>query len=279
MKNGFTILELMLVIVILAIMASFGLTYYQQRTVTRKVDKTTLQIQQLLQAGRNFYSNNNAWPKVSPDPNFLSYIPVGNTIDPWGGTYIYQPASGNKKFQVIASGMTNAIAQQVAARLPSADVRCTVNICSVTAETAIPAQPISQQTNYLIKAVGESRLLSDQEYFYVPKFSCPENWSPQVVALLQTLYAKRSTDHELQCIPAITTALISQLSGQLDQCFPQPDKQNVCRIKLTAKYWHNWWIDCNRQNYSLDNWGQVILTYVAYCTPNTLSTPSTIKLL
>src|SRR5437588_2311160 len=98
---GYTLLELLLVITILAILAGLGINLYYQNTQSIKITKISSQMQTILQAAVAYYNDNGCWPydaahlctasnmknncpNASPLP-FSVYLPVGNNNNPWDG--------------------------------------------------------------------------------------------------------------------------------------------------------------------------------------------------
>lgn len=61
-SKGFTLVELLLLMVILAVFLTVGTGYMQQKTEAIRIDKTVLQIQYILNAGLAYYIANGRWP-------------------------------------------------------------------------------------------------------------------------------------------------------------------------------------------------------------------------
>lgn len=60
--RGFTLIEMLLVLVIISAIIMTGMNYFQQRTLQNKVDKTSLEMQQILTAAMTFYAAKGVWP-------------------------------------------------------------------------------------------------------------------------------------------------------------------------------------------------------------------------
>jgi len=60
--TGFTLIEMLLVLIIVSMIIYMGLGYLQQRTVQIRMDRTSLQMQQILNAGMAYYIANSTWP-------------------------------------------------------------------------------------------------------------------------------------------------------------------------------------------------------------------------
>ena len=71
LSKGFTLIEMMLVLVIVSAIIYMGAGYLQQRTMQLKVDKTVAQVQQILSAAVAYYiTNNYTWPPFPPFSTF-----------------------------------------------------------------------------------------------------------------------------------------------------------------------------------------------------------------
>lgn len=129
-KQGFTLIEILFVIAILSVLASLGISVLQQRAQQLKVERTALQMQQILQAGMAFKADaaDQKWPECGPtppkSPNFDKYMPTGLSLNPWGYTYFCGKPEGKEVFQVkvqVPGSATNTkIADQIIALLPNA---------------------------------------------------------------------------------------------------------------------------------------------------------------
>lgn len=184
MKNkskflGFTLIELLFVIAIASVLVSLGLTMVKQRGQQAKVEKTALQMQQLMQAGMAYYVDNHCWPVSPPGtptgcstptpPSFDGYIPINGKINSWGYTYSWSPQT-NGRFEVRVNtpdpstadptATNNPIARRIAGMLPNAAFgintvviagSCTTSNC-VYAQATIPAQ--SSGSSVIVVATG-----------------------------------------------------------------------------------------------------------------------------
>jgi prepilin-type N-terminal cleavage/methylation domain-containing protein len=96
--KGFTLIEMLLVLVIIAAIIMGIATYSQQKMQQMREDRAVLQIQQILNAGLAFYLNNTTWPtSITTDlqgdgttPG--GYLPGPSTkvilSNPWAGNYV-----------------------------------------------------------------------------------------------------------------------------------------------------------------------------------------------
>lgn len=93
-KKGFTLLEMLLVLAIASAIFVMLINYSAQRTEQMRLDKATLQIQQILNAAMAFYINNGRWPSLNTSTISSShelvtggYLPTPTTTNlqnPWG---------------------------------------------------------------------------------------------------------------------------------------------------------------------------------------------------
>lgn len=176
--KGFTLVETLLVLVIISAVLYMGLNYFQQKSFQMRLDRTTLQMQQILNAGLSYYVANNRWPVTTPGvainltttpANLLQsngYLPAGVTIaNPWGGAnyFIYTDAN-SRLFTVYtsittgATGLAPSAARIVAGTLPLAYTSlapppavmtaCAAasTTCFVVASVNIPGQNLNNAT-------------------------------------------------------------------------------------------------------------------------------------
>jgi prepilin-type N-terminal cleavage/methylation domain-containing protein len=147
-RAGFTLLEMMLVIVVMSAIMMMLIKGVQRRALDAKINKTALQMQQILSAGLAYYNNNGSWPAETDmsildlddgDPLY-GYITPNSTdasnpfVNPWGNPYYIQSDqsfsttnedTAEKLFAVSSEvGATNAsiVAAQIAGILPMGGV-------------------------------------------------------------------------------------------------------------------------------------------------------------
>jgi prepilin-type N-terminal cleavage/methylation domain-containing protein len=154
---GFTLIEILFVITILGVMATLGLTLLQQNTVKTKIDKTALQMQQIFQAGLQYYSDQKStWPdanlpsptyqnycSLSPLPKFCNYLPVDSQNTPFGKFFYWTPVGVSataQKFRICGPLVSKQIAQRIVSLLPGGRVS---NACnnSLTIDTCSDSDP------------------------------------------------------------------------------------------------------------------------------------------
>ncbi|QLH41641.1 MAG: type II secretion system protein [Coxiellaceae bacterium] len=146
--RGFTLIEMIFIIVIVGIMMSLLVSSYQQRATNVKLTKAALQMQSLLQAASAYYKTYNCWPdanstgqicKIEPVPPPTDFTPVGIDKDPWGGDYTQATATDSSQaFTVSATKVPKNLAARLAALIGATSTVCDNNLCTVTARVNSP---------------------------------------------------------------------------------------------------------------------------------------------
>lgn len=181
-KNGFTLLELLLIIILFSVIAMSGIATYQLYSTRAKVERTAKQMQQILEAASSYFIDYGCWPGDSSCPSnapaFNQYMTV-SAINPWGQNYSYSNVSNTKKFQVLSGNLpSSAVSAQVAALLPSA----VINGQQVLTQIAIPAKIKSSQVNskYMISVIGQTPPINNKDG-YILNMTCPPGTIANVV--------------------------------------------------------------------------------------------------
>lgn len=165
--KGFTLIETLLVLVIISIMIYASIGYIQQRALQSRIDRTSTQMQQILNAGLSYYVAHNEWPTSGNTTHDLSllqgtYLPPSTVTikNPWGKDYSI--ASTPELFYVytstetVSSGAAASTANVIAGMLPlsytatatgtppAAGNPCTnQNTCYIVASVNIPGQNLN----------------------------------------------------------------------------------------------------------------------------------------
>ena len=137
---GFTLLEMLLVLVIVSMIVVMGTNYLQQRTLEMRIDRATTQVQQILNAALAYYVVNGFWPTdLAALQNNSSYLPTsaagaGTMMSPWNTTYTVTSSSTAPSSLIYvyfpvtyasSSGQASAVAHIIAGRLPLSFVTAT----------------------------------------------------------------------------------------------------------------------------------------------------------
>ena len=169
--KGFTLIEMLLVLVIISMIIYLSIGYMQQKTETMRIDRATIQMQQILNAGLAYYVANGKWPaNLDTDLRTGYYLPPTTVplVNPWpgGGAYIIgtQASSGSPPLFYVwttvtassASGSAGAAANVIAGGLPLAYATSnsgspptpggacgTAATCNVVAAVNIPGQNLN----------------------------------------------------------------------------------------------------------------------------------------
>lgn len=207
-QRGFTLLELLLVISLIAVMTMVGMSAYQLQMRNFNIDKTSLQMQQWLQAGMSYYVDCNAWPANTallmgqqPLPStcgakagqLIQYLPAGSDTDgPWNSNkYVVVTAPSSEYFEIQTTlknlgSRKNAetIGQSIAARLPNAQA----NYAQLSQEENIVAQ-----VNIPGQALDSSNLIIEGIYYLTTTNATPIKTVPIPqncpVGLVPSVYA------------------------------------------------------------------------------------------
>jgi len=176
-QKGFTLIEMMLVLAVIAIMAMLALKTYQSSAITTRIDKASVEMQHILEAALAYNVDHQKWPDAHnegdceitpPDVNnaFVeSYIPNQEAKSSYGTYFCWSAISGtdnnnndsnnnttnNQRLFWVAMKAPDGdekIAKRIAARLPNAIVTadltqaqaepCGMSDCYVRAEVVQP---------------------------------------------------------------------------------------------------------------------------------------------
>lgn len=277
---GFSLLELLFVVAILATIATFGLSIYRQRTVNVKVTRAAAEIQQILQAGSAFYADKGQWPvgqSQTGEEFEKNYLPFGKVRkSPWGEEYAYQPfadtVSDVKKarlFQVETWVPTETAASQMAAQLPNSEVEVVGRAYKVKSQVAVPGQDKAVGNSYLIVEIGEignGKPGTDERSRYLNarldknnnvrrvNFDCPVGMGKGMFFIVDTVNSGKgpAEDNRKPYLLALATFEVLLEEKECDKA--------GCEIKLNMRYWGNcgdspcWFPDA-----------YVKVQYIAYC--------------
>ena len=113
-NSGFTLLELMIVIVILGILGAIVAPKFMDEPHKARVVQAKMQIENLSTAVKKFYLDNVFYPstrpaigktpKNYPANGYISKIPK----DPWGNDYVYTAPGQKVPFEIMSLGSDGA---------------------------------------------------------------------------------------------------------------------------------------------------------------------------
>ena len=120
---GFTLLELMIVIVILGILGAIVAPKFMDEPHKARVVQTRMQIENLSTAAKKFYLDNGFYPSTEQGLDALINKPsIGKTPknyptngymtkipkDPWGNDYVYMAPGQKTPFEIMSLGADGA---------------------------------------------------------------------------------------------------------------------------------------------------------------------------
>lgn len=91
--KGFTLIEMLLVMVIISILLYASINYVQQRAQQQRIDRTSAQMQQILNAGLSYYISNGTWPTDINTLQQQGYLTSGTLSNGWGEAFVVGQSS------------------------------------------------------------------------------------------------------------------------------------------------------------------------------------------
>lgn len=165
--KGFTLIEILLVLIIISIIIWAAIVFIQERIRQTRINTTSIQIQQILNAGLSYYVANGNWPPTLSCLEGLAgggcssnVIYVSHMVNPWGGGS-YSITSTPELLYVYTTittdGDASIIARLIAGSLPVAYTASTASMppvppvascdtgttCQVVAAVNMPGQHIN----------------------------------------------------------------------------------------------------------------------------------------
>lgn len=171
---GFTLIEMMLVLVIISMIIYAFIRYTQVQALSTRIDRTTIQMQQILNASLAYYTfqgGTGGWPTSVAQLQTNGYLPNQTIVSPWGQPYLISRASLNSPLLYVSTSITAptvnlsyapAMARAISGQLPMgytsntagnattpppSGTDCTSNqTCYVAAAVSIPGQNLNNAT-------------------------------------------------------------------------------------------------------------------------------------
>jgi prepilin-type N-terminal cleavage/methylation domain-containing protein len=146
---GFTLIEMMLVLVIISSIMGMLANFTTQQTARIIRDRATVQIQQILNAGLAYYVNTGTWPNYNtssftcPSSSLSTlvptYLPTMNNPYVAQGPYTISCSAGGVLFNVSLTTSSSAEASVLAGMLPMGTASGSI----VTASVNVPGQNLN----------------------------------------------------------------------------------------------------------------------------------------
>lgn len=180
-NKGVTLIEVLLVLVIASSILLMIISYSNQKLNQLRMDRTVMQMQQILNAGLAYYVNTGKWPE-STDLSDLqpAYLPT-TFKNTWGGTYkIKSDVLGlftvtlDLADKMSKSATTDALLGTLAGQLPTGVANLADR--TVTAQVNIPGQNLNNA-----RAVNFASIYSSGACVPAPK--CPGTMKPQIMVV------------------------------------------------------------------------------------------------
>jgi type II secretory pathway pseudopilin PulG len=182
-EKGVTLLEVLLVLVIASSILVMIISYSNQRMNQLRMDRTVMQIQQILNAGLAYYVNKGQWPELTDlqsSDTKSSYLSAYALKNPWGKYDVSNtPETGVFTVTFTASKLPNnqateAILMTLAGQLPNASTSSSTR--TVTSSVNIPGQNLNNARSVNFAAIYSSGAC-------VPAPKCPTNMVPQIMVV------------------------------------------------------------------------------------------------
>ncbi len=267
-EAGFSLLELLLVILIISVIATFGFTTLHQYADNTRIQQTATQMQTIQQAAAGFFIDTGNWPTTCNDPSFSKYLANASLNNPFGGVISCQISREGKKFAVTSGNLPNQnVAQQLAALLPSAGIQQN----AVISEIVVPSRQQTETGNYLIHYIGLSAPMNNNISRSF-SFTCPIGWSAQTIISPTNIFATDWYNNFPQACSlwGPGSNLISTLYADNQSCTAQGTQNGQTRFSCSygVNYVSNRQPDtgaCNDWQVTLG--GNVAFTEIGYCIP------------
>lgn len=184
LKYGFTLIEMILVLVIMSSIMVMLLSYLTQKVEETRRDRLVIQIQQIQNAGLSFYVSNGYWPvtaakdcSATGDLSILQtatapYLPASFNLNPYGQGFTLACDTTTNNFTVSTTVSTPTEAQIIAGRLPIA----TVSGSTVSSSVTVPGQNLNNA-----RAVNFGNLYHPGACVVAPV--CPTGMEKQIIVV------------------------------------------------------------------------------------------------
>ncbi len=230
-QQGFTLFETLLVLGILSGFLVMSLRYVSQKATEARIDKTSIQYQQILNASLTFYLNTSSWPT-----NISTLITNGYLVPGFSGSWSFY--SDNKLFYVYSQPFGTAVsniaeANRVAGKLPQGFASlnyppagsypaCSAGSgCYVSAAVPVPGQSLNNA-----RSVNFANLYHPGAC--VPAPTCPANMTAKIMVIPVSVSGLNdkgsSTVYPISSFTAYAVPSSPQAYNSMPSCGSSPPK-------------------------------------------------------
>lgn len=298
--RGYTLIEMLFVIALIAVIASFAIATYRSHAQTERIDKAAIEMQQVLEAALTFHAINHHWPEnnnqipqcyPNQNPrlrNFIQhYLPNSNVIDNFGKPFCWGSRGGNDRIKAlfwVAISVPNQnenMAKRIAARLPNAIVTsepnrlsvpappCNPMGCYVRAEVPRPGAQVNENHDFFVS----SGVCKTSQKIITKQSICEDTNVPGQQIYKITFRACPTgmvpqvvaAPNFLTMPPAQISNPIYQLNASAISCIKNADNQQYasCTIRVVANIC--WSRHCQPKNIKTLPGGKIGATYQVAC--------------
>lgn len=297
--QAYTLIELLLVITLLAVMASIGIRSYRAHMQSKRIDRAAIEMQQVLEAALdynvvtlNWPANNNDLPNCNADTkpelsSFISrYLPNGQVENSFGHHYCWAATGGDRQTKAlfwVAIAVPNQdvnMAKRIAARLPNAITTadpnslqtipppCNSNHCYVRAEVSRPGT-MNSKKRFIWVAAGNCKTGETIQSVGTCIDNSPSGQQTYKIIFPACPIGMKpkafAEPNYLMMPPAEISNPIYQLNASVISCINTPDSnhQESCQIRVIANIC--WSRGCQSKNIKTLSGGKVGATYQVAC--------------
>ncbi len=189
-QRGFTLLEIMFVLILLTLVTVLTMQNYAKRDYNRRVARSVIQYQQIYEAAQSYYVDNGGqWPKgvAKLMPDYLPQFGQSQRIlNPWGEPYHFSVAGGGSPVQPRESSLeirsdylSLRVANEIASQLPRATVTQSGHYFEVQLRVAHP-RPNNLNDPERIQLTETLTIGGRKPTRSVPMPTCQPGYSPTI---------------------------------------------------------------------------------------------------
>lgn len=261
-QRGVTLLEVLLVLAVASAILIMIINYTTQRTTQLIRDKTTIQIQQILDAALAYYNNNGTWPvpapvspatynriKLDDSPLIGTYLPSSKSftanllgscdpyfyIDTDTTTGLFSvwtascgPASDSNAKIIAGTVPSGFITASIADMVKPVPSTCTAGTpCYVIAQVNMPGQNLNNA-----RSVNFANLYKSGQC--VPYPACPATMTPQIFAAPVGVSGNNDTTNNTTMYPLISYTAYATTGTTAGQEPPFCQNQTTTTVNATC---------------------------------------------